>query len=130
VKVLRTTAIVFASAIGAGCVAESEPPSASAAMPPSRPAAVDGAIPFDRGATAGALGSVDYSSCAAPGGPFGQGHVSIAFRPDGSVESVVVDQPPYAGTAVGNCVAGKDAAVRIPAFSGHVIKVGKSFHFD
>jgi hypothetical protein len=83
--------------------------------------------PFDRGAAAGALGSVNVASCKKPDGPTGSGHVSVTFGGDGSVVSAVVDQPPFAGTAVGGCVAGKFRGARVPSFSGGNVKVGKSF---
>jgi hypothetical protein len=43
------------------------------------------------------------------------------------VQSAVVDQPPFAGTAVGGCVAGKFRSAHIPAFAGGSVSVGKSF---
>jgi hypothetical protein len=88
---------------------------------------VAASAPFDRGAAAAALGSVNVASCKKPDGPTGSGHVSVTFSPDGSVQSAVVDQPPFAGTAVGGCVASKFRGARIPAFSGSTVKVGKSF---
>jgi predicted Zn finger-like uncharacterized protein len=83
--------------------------------------------PFDRGAASGALGGVNVASCKRPDGPTGPGHVQVTFAPDGSVSTANVDQPPYAGTAVGGCVAGKFRGARIPAFAGSSVKVGKSF---
>ncbi len=43
------------------------------------------------------------------------------------MRSAVVDQPPFAGSAVGGCVAGKFRAAHIPAFAGGSVSVGKSF---
>jgi hypothetical protein len=43
------------------------------------------------------------------------------------VQSAVVDQPPFAGTPVGGCVAGKFRSARIPAFAWAAVGVGKSF---
>jgi predicted Zn finger-like uncharacterized protein len=83
--------------------------------------------PFDRGAAAGALGAVNVGSCKRPDGPTGSGHVAVTFAPDGSVSTAVVDQPPFAGTPVGGCVAGKFRSAHIPGFSGGPVKVGKSF---
>jgi predicted Zn finger-like uncharacterized protein len=82
---------------------------------------------FDRGAAAGALGAVNVASCKKGDGPTGAGHVSVTFAPDGSVATAVVDQPPFAGTAVGGCVAGKFRGARVPPFAGGSVKVGKSF---
>jgi len=83
--------------------------------------------PFDRGAAAASLGAVNVASCKRPDGPTGSGHVSVTFAPDGSVQSSVVDQPPFAGTAVGGCVAGKFRGARVPAFCCCNVTVGKSF---
>ena len=56
--------------------------------------------------------------------------MSITFAPNGSVSNVTADQPPFAGTAVGGCVAAKFRAARVPAFSGGSVKVGKSFSIN
>ena len=99
---------------------------------PAAAAPAAGAGPFDRGAAAASLGSIANSvaSCKKPGGPTGEGHVSITIAPSGSVTSAVVDQPPYAGTAVGGCVAGKFRSAHVPAFSGSSMPVGKRFTID
>jgi hypothetical protein len=86
--------------------------------------------PFDRGAAAAALGSVNVAGCKKSDGPTGSGHIKITFGPSGSVQSAQVDQPPFAGTAVGGCVAGKFRSAHIPAFSGGSVTVGKSFNID
>jgi len=39
----------------------------------------------------------------------------------------IVDQPPFAGTAVGGCVAGRFRGARIPAFDGVNLTIGKRF---
>lgn len=83
--------------------------------------------PFDRSVAARSLGAVDVTSCKRPGGPTGAGHVSMTFAPDGSVATAQVDQPPFAGTAVGDCVAARFRGTRVPAFSGSSVKLGKSF---
>jgi hypothetical protein len=83
--------------------------------------------PFDRGAAAAALGSISVGGCKKSDGPTGSGHIKITFAPSGSVQSAVVDQPPFAGTAVGGCVAGKFRSAHIPAFAGGPVPVGKSF---
>ena len=101
---------------------------AGGAKPAAAPAAAGGSTdPFDRGAAAGALGAVDVSGCKKGDGPTGPGHVSITFGPSGSVSTAIVDQPPYAGTSVGGCVAGKFRGARVPPFAGGPTKVGKSF---
>ena len=70
------------------------------------------------------------AACRKANGPSGDGHVSITFRNDGTVEQVEVDRPPYQGSAVGACVASKFKLARIPAFVGTVPPVGKSFTID
>jgi hypothetical protein len=103
---------------------------AEAAGKPAERAAPTGggsSAAFDRGAAAAALGGVNVASCKKPDGPTGQGHVTVTFGPDGSVQSAVVDSGPFPGTAVGGCIAGKYRGARVPAFSGGAIKVGKSF---
>lgn len=78
---------------------------------------------FDRGAAAHAL-TVDLSSCK---GAVGTGHVQVTFATDGSVSKVDVDLPPFKGTAQADCIAEKYRAVKIPAFAGAPVTVGKSF---
>ena len=51
----------------------------------------------------------------------------LSYPLGSSVTTAVVDQPPFAGSAVGGCVAGKFRGARVPAFSGAPMKVGKSF---
>jgi predicted Zn finger-like uncharacterized protein len=91
------------------------------------PATQTSSAPFDRGAAAGALGAVNVAGCKRPDGPTGSGHVSVTFAPDGTVSNATADQPPFQGTPVGGCVAGKFRGAHIPAFGGGPVKVGKSF---
>jgi len=95
----------------------------------SAPAAQSTAA-FDRGAAAAALGSVNVNGCKKSDGPTGSGHIRVTFSPSGNVVSAVVDQPPFSGTAVGGCVAGKFRSAHIPAFGGSPVPVGKSFTID
>jgi hypothetical protein len=85
------------------------------------------AAAFDRAAAATALSAIDVSSCASEGGPTGTGHMSVTFEPSGVVGLALADQPPFAGTAVGACVASRFRQARIPPFGGAPVKVGKSF---
>lgn len=87
--------------------------------------------PFDRGAAARALGNADYRPCATGNLPSTTtpGHVTVTFDPSGRVSSAVVDSPPWAGTAVGGCVAHVFASVRVPPFAGAPVRVGKMFTF-
>jgi predicted Zn finger-like uncharacterized protein len=95
--------------------------------PAAAPAPAAGGASFDKGAAAGALGKVDVQGCKKADGPTGAGHVTVTFGPDGSVQTAVVDQGPYPGTAVGGCVAGRFKGAHVPAFSGAPVRVGKSF---
>jgi len=107
--------------------------SAGGGSAPSNPAPSTASnAPFDRGAAAAALGAIadGASSCKKPSGPTGDGHVSITFSPSGSVVSAIVDQPPFAGTAVGGCVAGKFRGAHVPAFSGGNLTIGKRFSIN
>jgi hypothetical protein len=81
--------------------------------------------PFDRAAAAAALGAIDVRACA--GGPSGSGHVSVTFEGGGTVADATIDQPPFAGTPAGACVERVFRGVRVPAFDGPPVKVGKSF---
>lgn len=96
------------------------------AAPPAAPAPASGA-PFDRGAAAASLGSINVASCKKPDGPTGSGHVNVTFEPSGAVSAATVDGGPYPGTPVGGCIAGKFRGARVPAFGGSSVKVGKSF---
>ena len=89
-----------------------------------------GNVAFDRGAAQAALSSVNVSSCKKPDGPTGSGHVVVTFGADGNVVSAVVDAPPFSGTPVGGCVAGRFRGAHVPAFSGSPVKVGKSFSIN
>jgi hypothetical protein len=82
---------------------------------------------FDRGAAAGALGSVNPRTCRGLGAARGAGHVTVTFAPDGSVSNAVVDQPPYAGTPMAGCISNAYRMIRVPAFTGAPVTVGKTF---
>jgi hypothetical protein len=104
--------------------------SAGADAPSPAAAAQGSSAPFDRGAASAALGSVNVAGCKKSDGPTGAGHVRITFAPNGTVQSAVVDQPPFAGTSVGGCVAGKFRSAHIPPFAGSPVGVGKGFTIE
>jgi hypothetical protein len=86
--------------------------------------------PFDRHALMMAVNAVKaagFDECKKPGGPTGSGHVRVLFAPTGKVESSIVDQPPFAGTTVGTCVANKFRQMRIPEFAGLAVPAGAAF---
>jgi len=91
-----------------------------------KPSATSDTSAFDRGAAASALTGVNVQSCAKPDGPTGSGRVKITFAPSGMVTSATTD-PPYEGTAVGGCIAGKYRSIHVPPFSGAPVTVSKSF---
>ena len=104
----------------------------SATAPPTPPPAeavpANQRSPLNRGAALAALGSsgAAAAACKRSDGPRGSGSANVTFSPDGSVKSVSVS-PPFAGTAVGQCVVNAFRGARVPAFSGSSITLPKSF---
>jgi predicted Zn finger-like uncharacterized protein len=104
-----------------------------AAPPPKKEdAAAPGpstAPPFSKASAISALGGAAGQSggCKKAGGPTGVGKVQVTFAPSGRVTSATVMGPPFAGTAVGGCVAGAFRRAHVPAFSGNAVTVSKSF---
>jgi hypothetical protein len=91
-----------------------------------------GSGPFSVSAAQVALtqAAANAASCAKPGGPTGQGKAQVTFAPSGRVTSANVASAPFAGTAVGGCVAGVFRRARVPAFSGEPVTVSKSFRIQ
>jgi predicted Zn finger-like uncharacterized protein len=85
--------------------------------------------PFNRGAAVSAMSAAasQAASCKKPGGPTGSGKATLTFSPTGRVTSATVDSAPFAGTAVGGCVASVFRRAKVPPFTGNSIKVSKSF---
>ncbi len=77
-----------------------------------------------------ALDAVDLATCKKPGGPTGEGHVLVTLVPSGKVKSVVVDTAPFAKTKMAGCIAKAFTKVRVPAFRGDSVVVGKKFRID
>lgn len=105
--------------------------SAPTAAPVTPPVAVippDQRAPLNRGAALAALGTSASAAtgCKREGGPSGSGSASVTFSPDGPVKSVTVSAP-FAGTAVGQCVAAAFRVAHVPPFSGSSITLPKSF---
>jgi predicted Zn finger-like uncharacterized protein len=94
-----------------------EPAGASTAPPFSKASAIS--------ALTGAAGAA--GGCKKPGGPTGTGKVQVTFAPSGRVTSATVMGAPFAGTAVGGCVAAAFRRAKVPAFSGNAVTVSKSF---
>jgi len=93
------------------------------------PAGPSTAPPFSKASAISALGGASGSAgaCKKAGGPTGVGKVQVTFAPSGRVTSATVMGPPFAGTAVGGCVAGAFRRAKVPAFSGNPVTVSKSF---
>jgi predicted Zn finger-like uncharacterized protein len=88
-------------------------------------ATVGAAPPFDRAAAGRAL-SINVASCKRADGPTGPGHLKVTFQPSGAVSAVEMEAP-YAGTAVGTCIAQRFRGASVPAFAGSSLSVGKGF---
>lgn len=84
--------------------------------------------PLNQGAAIAALGRASSSAggCKKADGPSGSGRASVTFAPSGSVSAVSVGSP-FAGTAVGGCVAGLYRGLHIPPFSGSSVTLGSGF---
>jgi predicted Zn finger-like uncharacterized protein len=87
------------------------------------------APPFSKASAISALGGAAGSAggCKKAGGPTGIGKVQVTFAPSGRVTSATVMGAPFAGTAVGGCVAGAFRRAHVPAFAGSAVTVSKSF---
>ena len=85
--------------------------------------------PFNRGAAVAAMSAAasQAASCKKAGGPRGSGKASLTFAPTGRVTAATVDTAPFAGTAVGGCVASVFRRAKVPPFTGNPIRVSKSF---
>jgi serine/threonine protein kinase len=64
--------------------------------------------------------------CKKADGVTGPGTATVTFNPDGTVGSVTMD-PPYAGTPVGDCVAGHFKRTKVNAFTGSPQTIKHSF---
>lgn len=84
----------------------------------------DAAPPFNRSAAVAAIGVVDVKECRASG----QSHVTVTFNPDGSVPAAVVDSGALVGTPEADCISAKFKAVKIPAFTGPQVRIGRSLN--
>ncbi len=106
----------------AATTAPTTAPAPTPATPPGKPP------PLNQGAAIAALGRAASGAggCKRADGPSGAGRATVTFAPSGSVASVSIGSP-FAGTAVGSCVAGRYRALTLPAFSGSPVTLGSSF---
>lgn len=89
--------------------------------------AAGGDRPFDRGAASAQLGAAagGAKACGKPDGPKGSAKVQVTFSPSGKATQATVG-PPFAGTAVGSCIAGSFRGLSVPPFTGSAVTVSKT----
>ncbi len=107
--------------------------SAAAPAPPSAPAPqpATGEEEFSREAAVATITAVDLGKCRATNAEKGEGHVMITFASSGAPAKVVIDKGPWVGTPVAKCMASQfKKQVKVPAFKGDNVTVGKTFKFD
>lgn len=126
-KALLTSAVMFAILAIAG-TSDAGPKKPKAPKEP-KPAATE-EIPFDKGAASSALSSVDLAKCKSTNAPRGEGHIVVKFGPDGGATEATVDKGPWLKTPVARCIAKEFKKAKVPAFTGEVVQVGKSFRFE
>ena len=110
-------------------------PSTTAAAPaaPAAPAPepATGEEEFSREAAVATIASVDLQKCRATNAEKGEGHVTIVFQSNGSATKAVIDKGPWLGTPVAKCLAAQfKKQVKVPAFKGSTVTVGKTFKFE
>jgi predicted Zn finger-like uncharacterized protein len=100
--------------------------------PPEQPPVGEGGKEFNRGAASAALAAAAGGArgCKKPDGPTGSGRVRVTFAPSGNVTQSAVQGAPFAGTAVGGCVAAAFRGARVPPFDGSPVSVTKSFSIN
>jgi serine/threonine protein kinase len=83
---------------------------------------------LNRGAALSALAAAAgrATACTNADGPSGSGRAMVTFSPDGPVTGVSVP-PPFAGTAVGACVATAFRSAKVPPFTGSAVTLPQSF---
>ncbi len=103
-------------------------PTTTETKPDDAPAAAS--IDFDRNAAVSAINEVSLQRCKATNAAKGEGHVTITFQPGGPADRALIDKGPWVGTPVGKCMAKEFKKVKVPAFKGEPVTVGKSFKFE
>lgn len=84
-----------------------------------------GASDFNKAAASKVLADAAAAAkaCKQPGGPTGATRVFVTWAQSGVTTTVRVQDPPFEGTAVGDCIASVFAKARVPPYEG-VNKVG------
>jgi hypothetical protein len=90
------------------------PAAASASAPAPPPAGASGAA-LDAAITAA---TESARQCPNQGGPAGEARVKVTFAATGDVVYSEVENEPFAGTAVGDCIARKFRNAHVPPWSG------------
>ena len=127
-KALLTSGVLFAILAIAGA-ADAGPKKPKKPKEP-KPVAAAEDVPFDRVAASNVLGSVDLAKCKSTNAPRGEGHIFVKFAPDGTAAEAMVDKGPWLRTPVARCIATEFKKAKVPAFTGDVVQVGKSFRFE
>jgi hypothetical protein len=102
------------------------PAPAPRAEPPSAVPAFEAGEEFNRTAAMEAMRQAgDGSRACLNGGASGGARVAVTFARSGAPADVAVEGS-FAGTPVGNCIAGKFRALRIPPFRGSSVTVRRT----
>jgi hypothetical protein len=85
---------------------------------------------IDRSAVAVAIASVGMraGACREEGSGAISVPVSITFLPSGRAARATVNGGPYAGSAVGSCIALALRDARVPSFDGEAVNVSTTLH--
>jgi hypothetical protein len=124
-KALLTSAVLFAILAVAGTSDAKKPKTPK----PPKPVVTE-EIAFDKAVASSVLSAVDLAKCKSTNAPRGEGHILVKFTAAGTAAEVVVDKGPWLKTPVAKCIAAEFKKVKVPAFTGEDVKVGKSFRFD
>jgi predicted Zn finger-like uncharacterized protein len=106
---------------------EPKPDEAKPVTPPTPPPPAEGAE-FNKDAARAALNAAagGAASCKQEDGPVGPARVKVTFSTTGRSTQAIIDGPPFAGTAVGSCIAQKFRGLSIPPFTGDPVTVTKT----
>lgn len=126
-KALLTSAVLFAILAVTG-TSEAGPKKPKAPKEP-KPAAIE-EIAFDKAVASSVLSAVDLAKCKSTNAPRGEGHIFVKFTASGVAAEAVVDKGPWLKTPVAKCIAAEFKKVKVPAFTGDDVRVGKSFRFE
>jgi hypothetical protein len=96
------------------CGAQASPSATS--PPPPRPPPAEASLPAMDAAIAAA--SESARQCRVKDGPTGEARVRVSFAATGDVVYTEVENEPFAGTAVGDCIARKFRNAHVPPWTG------------